>query len=43
MQKEFLKEKTNYDHPLEKIANSMSENQHTKDFSQIQAYMFKKK
>lgn len=41
--KEFLKEKTNYDHPLEKIANSMSENQHTKDFSQIQTYIFKKK
>ena len=41
--KEYLKEKTNYDHPLEKIAISMSENQHTKEFSQIQTYIFKKK
>ena len=40
--KEFLNEKPTYDHPLEKIANSMSENQHTKDFSQIQTYLFKK-
>ena len=41
--KEFLKKKTNYDHPLEKIANSMTENQHTKDFSQIQTYIFRKR
>ena len=41
--KEFLKEKTSYDHPLEKIANSMSENQYTQDFSQIQTYIFRKK
>ena len=41
--KEFLKEKTSYDHPLEKIAISMSENQNTKEFSQIQTYLFKKK
>ena len=40
--KEYLNEKPTYDHPLEKIANSMSENQHTKDFSQIQTYLFKK-
>lgn len=41
--KNFLKEKTTYDHPLEKIAISMSDNKHTKDFSQIQTYLFKKK
>ena len=41
--KEFLNEKTSYDHPLEKIAISMSNNQHTNKFSQIQTYIFKKK
>ena len=41
--KDYLKEKTTYDHPLEKIAISMSDNKHTKDFSQIQTYLFKKK
>jgi SAM-dependent methyltransferase len=40
--KEFLNEKTNYDHPLEKIAISMANNQHTEKFSQIQTYIFKK-
>ncbi len=41
--KEFLNEKTNYNHPLEKIAISMANNQHTNKFSQIQTYIFKKK
>lgn len=41
--KEFLNEKTSYDHPLEKIAISMSSNNHTKKFSQIQTYIFEKK
>ena len=41
--KEFLNEKTSYDHPLEKIAISMSNNQHTNKFSQIQTYIFRKK
>ncbi len=41
--KEHLNEKTTYDHPLEKIAISMSNNQHTNQFSQIQTYIFKKK
>ena len=41
--KEFLNKKTSYDHPLEKIAISMSNNTHTKKFSQIQTYLFKKK
>ena len=41
--KEYLNEKTRNDHPLEKIAISMSTNQYTKEFSQIQLYIFKKK
>lgn len=41
--KEHLKEKTNYDHPLEKIAISMADRMSTKDYSQIQTYIFKKK
>jgi len=41
--KEFLNEKTSYSHPLEKIAISMANNQHTNKFSQIQTYIFKKK
>ena len=41
--KEFLNEDPNYDHPLQKIALSLSEKQGTKDFSQIQCYLFEKK
>ena len=41
--KEFLNEDPNYDHPLQKIALSLSEKQRTKDFSQIQCYLFEKK
>ena len=41
--KEFLNEKTSNCHPLEKIAISMSTNQHTREFSQIQLYIFRKK
>ncbi len=41
--KEYLNEKTTYNHPLEKIAISMSDNQNTNRFSQIQTYIFKKK
>lgn len=40
---EFLHEEPNYHHPLQKIALSLSENQGTKDFSQIQCYLFQKK
>lgn len=39
---EYLFEKTNYDHPLEKIALSMEESQCTTGFSQIKCYTFKK-
>mgnify|MGYP006074241787 FL=1 len=41
--REFLDEKTSYNHPLEKIAISMANNQHTNKFSQIQTYIFKKR
>ncbi|NKB33475.1 MAG: methyltransferase domain-containing protein [Pseudomonadales bacterium] len=41
--KEFLKEEPNYEHPLQKIALSMSEKLSTKDYSQIKTYIFKKK
>ena len=41
--KEYLSEKTNYKHPLEKIALSMSSNLSTKDYAQVQTYIFKKK
>jgi len=40
--KEYLNEKTIYDHPLEKIAISMADRMSTKDYSQIQTYIFKK-
>ena len=40
---EFLNEEPDYHHPLQKIALSLSENQGTKDFSQIQCYLFRKK
>lgn len=39
---EYLNETPNYEHPLQKIALTMNENS-TKDFSQIQTYIFKKK
>lgn len=41
--KEYLKEKTSYDHSLEKIAISMADRMSTIDYSQIQTYIFKKK
>ena len=41
--KEFLNESPHYDHPLQKIALSLSDKQGTKDFSQIQCYLFEKK
>ena len=41
--KEHLHEKTHYEHPLEKIALSMAHHRLTSDFSQIQAYIIKKK
>jgi len=41
--KEYLKENTSYDHPLEKIAISMADRMSTKDYSQIQTYLFTKK
>ena len=41
--KEYLKEEPTYDHPLQKIALSLSKNQATKDFSQIQCYVFNRK
>ena len=41
--REFLNEETRYDHPLQKIALSLSEKQATKEFSQIQCYLFEKK
>ena len=41
--KEYLNEKPNYDHPLEKIALSMTGESYTKRFSQIKTYIFKKK
>jgi ubiquinone/menaquinone biosynthesis C-methylase UbiE len=41
--KEYLNEKTSYEHPLEKIAISMADSMSTKDYSQIQTYVFKKK
>ena len=40
--RDFLKEEPNYDHPLQKIALSMSTRQATEGFSQIQCYVFKK-
>ena len=40
---EYLKEKPNYDHPLQKIAISMSENLSTVDYAQIKTFIFKKK
>ena len=41
--KEFLNEEPNYNHPLQKIALSLSEKQETRNFSQIQCYIFEKK
>ena len=40
---EYLKEEPTYDHPLQKIALSLSKNQSTKDFSQVQCYLLTKK
>jgi cyclopropane fatty-acyl-phospholipid synthase-like methyltransferase len=40
---EYLNEDPNYDHPLQKIALTMSNNQITRDFSQIKCYTFVKK
>lgn len=41
--REFLNEDPHYDHPLQQIALSLSKKQGTKDFSQIQCYLFEKK
>ena len=41
--KEFLKKTPHYNHPLQKIALSMSDNLSTKDYSQIKCYIFSKK
>jgi len=41
--REILNEDPHFDHPLQQIALSMSEKQGTKDFSQIQCYLFEKK
>ena len=37
--KDYLKEKTTYDHPLEKIAISMSDNKHTKIFTDTNVFI----
>lgn len=41
--KEHLKEKPNYDHPIQQIALSLTKETVTREFSQIQTYIFKKK
>ena len=41
--KEYLNEPPNYDHPLEKIALTMSNKLSTKDYSQLKCYTFIKK
>ena len=40
---EYLKAAPTYDHPLQQIAQTLSPNQATKDFSQLQCYLFTKK
>ena len=41
--KEYLKMAPTYDHPLQQIGLSLTENQTTKEFSQVQCYLFAKK
>ena len=41
--KEYLNAAPTYDHPLQQIAQTLSQKQATKDFSQLQCYLFTKK